>query len=86
MKLRLRKLIPLVLVFTMLLSSLSFASPIKVYVNDGKLNLPVEPIAREGRTLVPLRSIFESMGARVDWNQASQTVTGVKNDRVIKLR
>lgn len=86
MKTRLKRLIPLVLVFMMLVSSISFASPINVYVNDGKLDMPVEPVAKEGRTLVPLRSIFESMGASVDWNQASQTVTGVKDNRVIKLQ
>ena len=28
-----------------------------------------QPIIENGRTLVPLRSIFEAMGASVAWNQ-----------------
>lgn len=43
---------------------------------DGKtLNFDVQPQLIGGRTMVPLRMIFESMGATVDWNNDTQTVT-----------
>mgnify|MGYP000855193826 CR=1 FL=1 len=43
-----------------------------------------QPIIKDGRTLVPLRSIFEAMGATVSWNQDTLTVTAVKgNTKVI---
>jgi len=35
---------------------------------------------------VPLRPIFEALGAEVDWGQATQTVTAVKGDIIITLR
>jgi len=42
---------------------------------DGKmLNFDVQPQLIGGRTMVPLRMIFESMGATVDWNNDTQTV------------
>jgi len=38
------------------------------------------------RTLVPLRAIFEALGATVDWDGATQTVTAKKDSDVIKLQ
>ncbi len=40
-----------------------------------------QPIIKEGRTLVPARSVFEDMGAVVSWDGESQTVT-VKKDEI----
>lgn len=39
----------------------------------------------EGRTLVPLRAIFEALGASVEWDQSTKTVTSTLNDTKIKL-
>lgn len=39
----------------------------------------------EGRTLVPLRAIFEALGAGVEWNQETKTVTSVLDETEIKL-
>lgn len=44
-----------------------------------------QPIIEDGRTLVPLRSIFESMGVTVNWNQDTQTVTAVKTGTTVVL-
>lgn len=33
------------------------------------------PIIKEGRTLVPIRSVFEQMGAKVQWNDEEKSVT-----------
>ena len=43
------------------------------------------PIIENGRTLVPLRAIFEAMGADVDWNQSTQTVTAVRGEVTVSL-
>lgn len=59
---------------------------ISVYINNEKLDMPINPIMQQGRTLVPLRAIFEAMGASVDWDQATKTVTGIKDDKEIKLQ
>ena len=44
------------------------------------------PVTRFDRTLVPVRAIFEAMGATVDWEEETMTVTAVRNDRVLKLQ
>mgnify|MGYP004605351663 CR=1 FL=1 len=37
------------------------------------------------RTLVPMRDIFEALGARVDWDASAQKVTAVKGDTTVVL-
>lgn len=49
-----------------------------VFLNGQRLTFEVPPIIENGRTLVPLRAIFESMGAKVYWNSVTDTVTAVK--------
>jgi hypothetical protein len=44
------------------------------------------PIAENGRTLVPVRKIFEAMGATVEWDGETHTATGRKGDIVIVMR
>ncbi len=43
------------------------------------------PVIVEGRTLVPLRSVFEALGATVEWNNEQRSVTSVKGDVTITL-
>ena len=61
------------------------ALEIKVLVNDSTLTFDVPPVIENGRTLVPLRAIFEALGATIDWQQSTQTVTAVKDDTTIVL-
>jgi len=57
-----------------------------VLVNGVELAFDQPPVIQEGRTLVPLRVIFEALGANVDWDPSTQTVTSVKDDVTISLR
>ncbi len=43
------------------------------------------PRIEQGRTLVPLRAIFEAMGATVDWDQSSQIVTATRQEVIVQL-
>lgn len=43
------------------------------------------PVIVEGRTLVPLRAVFEALGATVAWDDATKTVTSVKGDITVAL-
>lgn len=53
---------------------------------DGKvLSFDVPPQIINERTMVPLRAIFEALGASVDWDQKTQTVTSAKGGTTIKL-
>ena len=58
---------------------------IQVEVNGSYLTMDVPPAVINGRTLVPLRAIFEVLGASVSWNQATRTVVGSKGDTNITL-
>ena len=58
---------------------------IKVLVNGTALVFDQAPIIENGRTLVPLRAIFEALGADVHWEQSTQTVTAVRGDMTVTL-
>ena len=57
----------------------------KLYKGDEIVTLDVPAQVKNDRTLVPLRAIFEALGATVDWEEATQTVTSTKGDITIKL-
>ena len=58
---------------------------ITVKINGQLVNFDQPPIIIDGRTLVPLRAIFEALGATVDWNGNTQTVTSKKGSTSISL-
>ena len=74
------------MMFFILLSSISFAEPIKVNLDGNQLSMPIDPVSQDGRTLVPLRAIFESLNATVDWDNDTRTVTGTQDDKIIVLQ
>ncbi len=54
---------------------------ISVQLNDKLIEFEsVKPVEQNGRTYVPLRSVFESMGAKVSYDDATQTITAVRGD------
>ncbi len=84
------KMVTTTLILTLLLSCLPitsiFAVTQTIVTIDGKtLQSDVAPIIIEGRTLVPLRAIFEALGAEVEWDNSSRTVTGRKDTTTIVL-
>ncbi|MDD3364447.1 MAG: N-acetylmuramoyl-L-alanine amidase [Syntrophomonas sp.] len=56
-----------------------------IIFNNQKLSFEVPPIIENGRTLVPLRAIFEAMGATVTWNETTNTVTATKGSTTVIL-
>lgn len=48
---------------------------VTVFLNGKQIIFDVPPLIEEGRTLVPLRAIFEAMGAKVGWDGESKTAT-----------
>jgi archaellum component FlaF (FlaF/FlaG flagellin family) len=60
-------------------------SQIRVLLNGTQIQFDQPPIIQNGRTLVPLRAIFEAMGATVSWNEKSQTVTAVKGNTTVVM-
>jgi hypothetical protein len=60
-------------------------SDIKVLFNNKNLSFDVPPFIENSRTMVPLRAIFEALGAEVKWDGDTKTVTAKKNGTEIKL-
>lgn len=44
------------------------------------------PVTRYDRTLVPVRAIFETMGAEVNWEESTKTVTATRGDVTLVLQ
>jgi len=61
------------------------APEIKVTLDGAALSFEVPPQIINGRTMVPLRAIFEAMGAEVVWDPDTQTVTATKGDLAVVL-
>lgn len=59
--------------------------PIFVEVNGTTLMFEQPPATINNRTMVPLRAIFEAMGADLEWDPATATITAKKNDLTIVL-
>ena len=58
---------------------------ITVVLNGKKLEFDVEPTLINDRTMVPMRVIFEALGAKVDWDGTTQTAIGVTKNTTIKI-
>lgn len=48
---------------------------ILVTVNGNKVPFDQTPVIQDGRTLVPIRAVFEALDCKVEWNDAEQKIT-----------
>lgn len=55
-------------------------------VNGEKKIIDAEPYIKNGRTMVPLRVIAESLGATIEWSDALKEITITRKGKVIRLR
>ena len=80
-----KKIVVMMLCVTFFQVTVFAKEKIDVTVNGQILEFDQDPIAEEGRTLVPMRTIFESLNAVVEWDGETQTVTAKKHSTEIKL-
>lgn len=59
---------------------------IKLILDGKTIKSDVEPTIINGRTVVPLRAIFEALGAQVEWDDKNKTVIARKNSEVITIK
>ncbi len=69
----------------MLAGSTAAPGDIIVTLNGAAVNSDTAPIARNGHTLVPLRSVLEQMGADVSWDADSNTAICELNGNTVKI-
>ncbi len=78
-----KKSISMLLIFIMLLTmsvqifanDSTTSNEISVYVNDTKISFDVSPTFFKSRTMVPIRGVFEALGAKVEWDNYTKTVS-----------
>ena len=58
---------------------------ISVDILGKKIQFDQKPILYNNRTMVPMRKIFEELGAKVLWDGQTQTATGVKGNLKVKF-
>ena len=83
-----KKIISMLLVICLMLSVniTTFASDTIYVTLDGSyIEFDVKPQIINGRTMVPIRAIFEKMGATVEWDGNTSTAICTKGDTVVKM-
>lgn len=82
------------LIFSLLITTFGFAfadlnpveaAGIKVVVNDVTIKMAVAPQNEKGRVIVPVREIFEALGAKLNWDSKTKTITATKKDITVKM-
>ncbi len=56
-----------------------------LYINSIKKAIDTAPIIKNGRTLLPVRAIIESLGGKISWNKTNEEVTILINGVEIHL-
>ena len=57
---------------------------IEVFLHGCYLTFDVDPQLINGRVMVPMRVVFQSIGANVDWNAKTKTITATRGSTVVK--
>lgn len=81
----LRLLIILVVFIAFSATMANAEADIKVSLDDELLEFDVQPMSLNGRTLLPLRVIFEKLGLVVGWDEVNSIVIGTKENIKIEL-
>jgi len=85
-----KKLLSVTLVFVLILGVFmpvtSYAGDVHITIGGQRVNFSSQtPIIRDGRTLVPARDVFESMGFDVSWDAASRSAVLIGNGHVVNI-
>jgi len=59
---------------------------VKVYVNDTRVKFDVPPIFVKSFTLVSVRAVFEALGARIEWDNYTKTVTIRRGETEVRVQ
>ncbi len=85
----LKRIVAVVFALLFILQSMAFAAEerkISVTINDVPLVFwQQDPVIINGFTLVPVKEISESLGAKVNWNQKEKRVTIVKGNLAVAM-
>lgn len=80
---KLRAIISFVLVLMLLTASVG---AVNLYVDTELIETDTPPTVVDGRTLVPVRAIFEAIGATVEWDNDTRTATGYRDGVIVSIQ
>ena len=66
-------------------NSILIISQIPVYIDGQRQYFEVPPVNQEGRVLVPMRALFESLGAEVGWDHETRMITASKGAITVEM-
>ncbi len=84
-----KRVLALVLVMASLIATAFAIVPVKVIVGNSVLTTPAGDVQAQiinNSTLIPMRAIFESLNAKVEWIPSSQTIMATKGSKVIVMK
>lgn len=58
----------------------------QLVADDMVIELDVAPCIINDRTMVPMRAVFEALGAAVEWDGETRTIYAVRNEIVIAMQ
>jgi len=70
--------LPFTLLFIILMLCPASAQRIKILIDGREINFDQPPAMINGTVMVPMRGVFEELGAEVKWNSAKQTIAATK--------
>ena len=78
------------MVFWVVLIALSLFIPgvvfaVEIVIDGGTFEFDLPPTVVENRTLVPMRALFEALGAIVNWEPETRTAVGARDGTVVRI-
>ncbi|XID95619.1 copper amine oxidase N-terminal domain-containing protein [Paenibacillaceae bacterium WGS1546] len=67
-------------------TAVATAKVVQVVINEEVQEFDQPAIMLDGNTMVPMRGIFEKLGATIKWDNATRTVTGTKGTTTVVLQ
>lgn len=83
-----KKILALLLCLVIFCSGSVFAEekPITVLIDGAELSVPVAPVIVNSRTMLPMRAIFEALGAKVSWAGGDQLIFATRGSSLLVLQ
>ncbi len=67
-------------------NGIPFANGVEVTINRVGVAFDQPAFIKDNRTVVPMRKIFEKLGATINWDENTQTITATKGSTTISLQ
>ncbi len=81
-----KRFVCLIAAILLFLTNIASAEGITVFINGNELDAPLAPQLVNDRTMFPMRAIFESLGANVQWFEKDEIIFATKGDTLITLK